>query len=265
MSILECDYVQGGAPVGPSPSCTTLFLPFRYFKIYDTDNRQGLLEAYHDQAIFSMCVNTEALVKDRGGQRAPSLGDYMKNSRNLKRVTDPERRSSFLKHSRLSVVAFLNELPSTKHDLSSFTIDVSLALPSCLSFAVRGLFLENSKTWRSFTRVFLAVPAASGKALSIINDELHISHASTSQVQAAESAIATNSTATLQVNSAVPGLSSATPQQQQMILQFAERSTMNLEWSYKCLSEYNWNFEKAAMAFSSLKESGRIPPEAFVK
>lgn len=265
MSILECDYVQGGAPVGPSPSCTTLFLPFRYFKIYDTDNRQGLLEAYHDQAIFSMCVNTEALVKDRGGQRAPSLGDYLKNSRNLKRVTDPERRSSFLKHSRLSVVAFLNELPSTKHDLSSFTIDVSLALPSCLSFAVRGLFLENSKTWRSFTRVFLAVPAASGKALSIINDELHISHASTSQIQAAESAIATNSTATLQVNSAVPGLSSATPQQQQMILQFAERSTMNLEWSYKCLSENNWNFEKAAMAFSSLKESGRIPPEAFVK
>lgn len=214
-----------------------------------------------------MCVNTEALAKDRGGQRPPSLGDYLKNSRNLKRVTDPERRSSYLKHSRLSVVAFLNELPRTKHDLSSFTIDASLALPSCLSFAVRGLFLENSKTLRSFTRVFLAVPAASGNALSIINDELHISHASPSQVQgaAAETTIATNSTATLQVSPAVASLSSGTPQQQQMIVQFAERSTMNVEWSYKCLSENNWDFEKAAMAFSSLKESGRIPPEAFVK
>ena len=40
------------------------------------------------------------------------------------------RRNSFLKHSRLSVVAFLNELPITKHDLSSFTVDVSLALVS---------------------------------------------------------------------------------------------------------------------------------------
>nr|XP_058954563.1 nuclear RNA export factor 1-like isoform X1 [Pocillopora verrucosa] len=227
----------------------------QYFKIYDTDNRQGLLQAYHDQAIFSMCVNTEALGKDRGGQRAPSLGDYLKYSRNLKRVADPERRSSFLKHSKLSVVAFLNELPSTKHDLSSFTVDVSLALPSCLSFAVRGLFLENSKTLRSFTRVFIAVPAAGGSALSIINDELHISHASPSQVQGAavESTIATNSTETLQVVSAIPAFSSATPQQQQMILQFAERSTMNVEWSYKCLSQNNWNFEKAAMAFSSLK------------
>lgn len=214
-----------------------------------------------------MCVNTEALGKDRGGQRAPSLGDYLKYSRNLKRVADPERRSSFLKHSKLSVVAFLNELPSTKHDLSSFTVDVSLALPSCLSFAVRGLFLENSKTLRSFTRVFIAVPAAGGSALSIINDELHISHASPSQVQGAavESTIATNSTETLQVVSAIPAFSSATPQQQQMILQFAERSTMNVEWSYKCLSQNNWNFEKAAMAFSSLKDSGRIPPEAFVK
>ena len=41
-----------------------------------------------------------------------------------------ERRNSYLKHSRLSVVAFLNELPVTKHDLSSFTVDVSLALVS---------------------------------------------------------------------------------------------------------------------------------------
>ena len=41
-----------------------------------------------------------------------------------------ERRNSFLKHSRLSVVAFLNELPQTKHELTSFTVDVNLALVS---------------------------------------------------------------------------------------------------------------------------------------
>lgn len=251
------------------PAIKELVLKFleQYFKVYDTEDRQGLLEAYHDQAIFSMCVNTETLMKDRGGQRGPSLGEYLKNSRNMRRITDPERRNSFLKHSKLSVVAFLNELPITKHDLSSFTVDVSLALPTCLSFAVRGLFLENSKTLRSFTRVFLAVPAASGKALSIINDELHISHASPAQVQgaASETVVATNSIETLQVNPTALGLSSTTPQQQEMILQFSERSTMNVQWSYKCLSENEWNFEKAALAFSSLKDSGSIPPEAFVK
>ena len=41
-----------------------------------------------------------------------------------------ERRNSLLRHSRLSVVAFLNELPQTKHELTSFTVDVNLALVS---------------------------------------------------------------------------------------------------------------------------------------
>lgn len=41
-----------------------------------------------------------------------------------------ERRNNLLKHSRLSVVAFLNELPGTKHDLKTFTVDVNLALVS---------------------------------------------------------------------------------------------------------------------------------------
>ena len=41
-----------------------------------------------------------------------------------------ERRNSLLKHSRLSVVAFLNELPQTKHELTSFTVDINLALVS---------------------------------------------------------------------------------------------------------------------------------------
>ena len=52
-----------------------------------------------------------------------------------------ERRYSYLKHSRLSVVAFLNELPTTKHDLSSFKIDVSLALVSCHTYRLNNDFL----------------------------------------------------------------------------------------------------------------------------
>ncbi|CAH3016304.1 unnamed protein product [Porites evermanni] len=248
------------------PPIKELVLKFleQYFKIYDTGDRQGLLEAYHDQAIFSLCVNTGVTTKDRSGQRGPSLGEYLKNSRNMKRVIDPERRYSYLKHSRLSVVAFLNELPTTKHDLSSFKIDVSLALPSCLSFAVRGLFLENSKSLRSFTRVFLAVPAAGGKALSIINDELHIRNASSAQVEGtgSESAVPDSQNVSTPQESR---LAVTSPQQQEMLLRFSQQSTMNLEWSYKCLSENNWDYQKAALVFTSLKNNGSIPPEAFVQ
>ncbi|KAL9953113.1 hypothetical protein ACROYT_G040473 [Oculina patagonica] len=252
------------------PAIKELVLQFleQYFKVYDTEDRQGLLEAYHDQAIFSMCVNTETLMKDRSAHRGPSLGEYLKNSRNMKRVAEPERRNNLLKHSRLSVVAFLNELPGTKHDLKTFTVDVNLALPTCLSFVVRGLFLENSKNLRSFTRVFIAVPTASGKALSIINDELHIRNASSAQVEGIASAT-TASTGTIGTLQASPTANSSTlmstPWQQEMVLKFSEQSTMNVQWSYKCLSENEWNYEKAALAFTSLKDGGGIPPEAFVK
>lgn len=34
-------------------------------------------------------------------------------------------RFRLLKHTRLNVVAFLNELPKTQHDIASFTIDVN--------------------------------------------------------------------------------------------------------------------------------------------
>ena len=33
-------------------------------------------------------------------------------------------RFKLLKHTRLNVVAFLNELPRTQHDVSSFVVDV---------------------------------------------------------------------------------------------------------------------------------------------
>ncbi|KAK2549420.1 Nuclear RNA export factor 1 [Acropora cervicornis] len=149
-----------------------------------------------------MCVHFGTMSKDRSAPRGPSLGEYLKNSRNMMRVTEPERRVGLLKHSRLSVVAFLNELPATKHDWSTFTVD---------RFA---------------------------------NET---SASSTEKVSAEVSPV------------------SCTPQQQEMLLKFSQQSTMNLEWSFKCLKENNWDYGKAAHAFTSLKSNGSIPPQAFIK
>lgn len=37
----------------------------------------------------------------------------------------PALRFRLLKHTRLNVVAFLNELPKTQHDVNSFVVDIS--------------------------------------------------------------------------------------------------------------------------------------------
>ena len=49
-------------------------------------------------------------------------------------------RYRLLKHTRLNVVAFLNELPKTQHDTASFNVDVNTytvrsaaSAPRCLS------------------------------------------------------------------------------------------------------------------------------------
>lgn len=85
-----------------------------------------------------------------------SLNEYFKDSRNVRKLKDPSKppplavpptlptrgvcvcggglsalllappamRFKLLKHTRLNVVAFLNELPKTQHDVNSFVVDV---------------------------------------------------------------------------------------------------------------------------------------------
>ncbi|XP_031555922.1 nuclear RNA export factor 1-like [Actinia tenebrosa] len=282
--------VQGSYLVDPEIKKLLLSFLEQYFRIYDSNDRQPLLEAYHDQAIFSMSVNPGSFNREKG-PRGPSLGEYMKSSRNMIRRKEQDVRASLIKHNRLSVVAMLNELPPTTHELSSFVVDVSLAIPTCLHFSIRGFFMEGNKTMRSFTRVFVALPAAGGKSLKIVNDELHVRGPALPQIQAfKKQQESITATSTLQVPAAVPTIpttlptivtvptltpstslttlpipSGLTPEQQQMILQFSRESRMNAEWSKKCLADNGWDYQKSAECFTSLNNQGLIPPGAFIK
>ncbi|KAF1557943.1 Nuclear RNA export factor 1, partial [Eudyptes schlegeli] len=91
----------------------------QYYSIYDSSDRQGLLDAYHDGACCSLSIPF-------GPQTPPrnSLNEYFKDSRNVKKLKDPTMRFKLLKHTRLNVVAFLNELPKTQHDINSFVVDI---------------------------------------------------------------------------------------------------------------------------------------------
>lgn len=51
----------------------------------------------------------------------------MKDSRNLKRVDDVQRRYRLLQLGRVDVVSFLSRLPKTFHDPRSLLVDVPVA------------------------------------------------------------------------------------------------------------------------------------------
>ncbi|CAG09767.1 unnamed protein product, partial [Tetraodon nigroviridis] len=109
----------------------------QYYSVYDSGDRQPLLDAYHDGASFSLTTPYSTQNPSRS-----SLGEYHKDSRNLKRLKDSTIRYRLLKHTRLNVVAFLNELPKTQHDIASFTTDVNTYTNTLLAFTVSGIFKE---------------------------------------------------------------------------------------------------------------------------
>lgn len=96
----------------------------QYFSIYDSKNRQPLLNAYHSEAMFSFTMAYPyGLGKDKN---VAWLNWYQTDNRNILRVQDVERRCKLLKQGQLSVVSFLQDMPETKHDIHSFTVDLTL-------------------------------------------------------------------------------------------------------------------------------------------
>ncbi|GAB1302146.1 Nuclear RNA export factor 1 [Apodemus speciosus] len=219
----------------------------QYYAIYDSGDRQGLLDAYHDGACCSLSIPSNSQNPARN-----NLAEYFKDNRNVKKLKNPTMRFRLLKHTRLNVVAFLNELPKTQHDINSFVVDISAQTSTLLCFSVNGVFKEVDGTsrdsLRAFTRTFIAVPA-SNSGLCIVNDELFVRNASPEEIQRAFAMPAPTPS-----SSPVPTLS---PEQQEMLQAFSTQSGMNLEWSQKCLQDNNWDYTRSAQAFTHLKGQRR--------
>uniref|UniRef100_A0A669CQD7 Nuclear RNA export factor 1 n=1 Tax=Oreochromis niloticus TaxID=8128 RepID=A0A669CQD7_ORENI len=220
----------------------------QYYSIYDSGDRQPLLDAYHDGA--SLSITTPYSTQN------PS-SEYL--SLTKLRLSGFETSPH---HTRLNVVAFLNELPKTQHDIASFTIDVNTYTNTLLSFTVSGVFKEvvvdgkSRESTMAFSRVFITVPAGNS-GLCIVNDQLFIRMATTEEIRRAFVAPAPTPS-----SSPVPTL---TAQQQEMLTAFSQKSGMNLEWSQKCLQDNEWDFSRAAHIFTQLKAEGKIPDVAFIK
>uniref|UniRef100_A0A673HZX1 Nuclear RNA export factor 1-like n=1 Tax=Sinocyclocheilus rhinocerous TaxID=307959 RepID=A0A673HZX1_9TELE len=256
LSVLTSVLLQTQASYFCSEEIKNIILCFlqQYYSIYDSGDRQPLLDAYHDGAAFSLSIPFTL-------QNPSNLGEYQKDSRNIRRMKDdPTTRFRLIKHTRLNVVAFLNELPKTQHDIASLIVDVNTYTATLLAFTVSGVFKEidgkSRDSFRAFSRVFIAVPAGNA-GLCIVNDELFIRNATTEEIRRAFVAPAPTPS-----SSPVPTLSAP---QQEMLAAFSQKSGMNLEWSQKCLQDNDWDFDRAAQIFTGLKAQGKIPDVAFVK
>ncbi|XP_070639981.1 nuclear RNA export factor 3-like isoform X2 [Bos indicus] len=157
-----------------SDELKSLILQFlqQYYLIHDYGDRQGLLCAYHEEACFSLTIPFH--FKDPGPS---SMCAYFKNSRNMKKLKDPDLRFQLLKHTKCDIVHALCGLPKTQHDLKSFMVDMWFQTQTMLCFSVNGVFKEEGRfpgCVRSFTRTFITTPATSS-SFCIVNDKLLVS------------------------------------------------------------------------------------------
>lgn len=224
----------------------------QYFSIFDSKDRSGLLDAYHDNAVFSMTAVKLATTKTE-------VKEFQRDSRNLVRMTNTESRRERLKSGRLNIVSFLNQLPETRHDPSSFTVDIPLVTPTLMCFSVFGILRVVHKglilpPLRSFTRNFFVVPQGAG--FSIVNETLFITGGTEEQIRAYPTPENTPSTS----SAAAP---SATNERDRLITELCSQTRMNRAFAQRCLEQNDWDVQKAFTIFSEINVRGGIPPEAF--
>ena len=250
----------------------------QYFLIFDSENRQPLLDAYVEHACFSMTVSYPPhytnklngyLMENRNLMENKNLMD----NRNLYRINDTNRKQKLLKHGRLPVVSFISEMPQTSHYLNTFTMDISLITDGIMLITVTGLFKELDKKEqpvRYFNRTFIIVPEGNGYCIR--NEQLHISQPTDAQLKQLSSQPQTqmiqdpgSQTPSISGNEKSLTVQLSEDVKQQMTMTLSQQTNMNLEWSLKCLEEVSWNYDNALSAFQEFYKRGQVPAEAFNK
>ncbi|KAM6539266.1 nuclear mRNA export, poly(A)+RNA binding protein [Fusarium falciforme] len=238
-----------------------------FFACYDND-RPGLASRFYDEdSQFSVSISTHS-ARDPDAPAPMAWGSYIKLSRNLTKINHQNARVQRLFRGANSIQDAWKTLPLTRHpdikqELTKYIMDChplqGLADPSGQSpggvdgliITVHGEFEEqdpgtNVTGKRSFSRVFVLGPAKPGRGvIRVVSDML-----------------------SLRAYSALPNVFAApTPppaaadQHQAMIVELSKQTGMTPQYSEMCLTQVNWEFDKALVIFNEKK--AQLPPEAF--
>ncbi|CAG5093839.1 Similar to sbr: Nuclear RNA export factor 1 (Drosophila melanogaster) [Cotesia congregata] len=233
-----------------------------YFNVYDSNSRQPLLDAYLDNAVFTMTISPEVLIDKSSA--------YALKNRNLLCIEN-SRRVKLLNKGRLHVVGCLSEFPKTQHLAGSFTLDVKALTGSMMMIiTVTGLFKElrsEGDVLRQFCRTFIIEQFGTGYCIG--NEQFHLANPTAGQVRLVLQQMHIGNPGYRQIQEDTKMIvkedNTQLPEgiREQMTRALSERTKMKHEWSYKCLSEVNWIYDVAIKAFEEHHKCGSIPPEAF--
>lgn len=232
-----------------------------FFGCFDND-RAGLVSRYYDEdSQFSVSIDTHS-VRSADAPAPMPWGNYVKLSRNLTKITHQNARVQRLFKGGNTIGEAWKSLPPTRHpdikqELGKYIMDCH-KMPGLMDpigqnqtgvdgliIAVHGEFEEHNATTnttgkRSFSRTFILGPAKPGRGMiRVVSDMLSLR---------AYSALP---------NVHVPTVPDATAvsQHQTMIAELSKQTGMTPEYSEMCLTQVNWEFDKAVVIFNEKKVS----------
>jgi nuclear RNA export factor len=229
-----------------------------FFALYDKD-RAALAAKYYDpHSMFSLSVNNSSH-SDKAGKMAPGTWDaYIRKSRSLSKL-DNTRAIIAREHDGVSQVSKCwSSLPTTHHPsmttenakwlVESHTIS-GLPAPSMppgtsvsgLLLTIHGEFdeLDHAKAKRSFDRSFVLGPGAAPGSVRVISDMLILRAYGGSEAWL--------------VDPAVTQANLERAQKEHMVMEFSQKSRLNLKYALLCLEESEWNWDTAVANFESAK------------
>ncbi|KAK4952478.1 nuclear mRNA export, poly(A)+RNA binding protein [Elasticomyces elasticus] len=255
-----------------------------FFAGFDND-RAGLVPHYYDeQSEFSYSVNTQA-PRDANEKTAGGEWEgYLKNSRNLKKITQLPARQARKYRGTKAVTDIMAMLPTTKHpDLAAEARkwmveakivpgvpDATGASPAGVDgflITVHGEFDElkaGQPKKRSFDRTFVFGPGGVA-GVRIVSDMLTLR--TYGGIQAFEPENFDNWTEPTANASlpepAAPGLPAGLSIQQaeQMIAQLVQQTGLTAGYAKDCFDQVGWNYDGAVEAFGRVR--AQLPANAF--
>ncbi|KAL0939258.1 mRNA export factor mex67 [Colletotrichum truncatum] len=239
-----------------------------FFVGYDNDRTNLLAKYYDDNSQFSLAVDTHSIREENLPPPLP-WASYIKQSRNLQKITTPAARAARLTTGREAIWNQWNDLPQTKHpdikaDISKYIMDChllpGLADPSGqtaggvdgMVISVHGQFEECDKAGktglRSFSRSFVLGPGRPGaNPIRVVSDMLCLR--------------AFNPLPNVFVAQGQAPSAQEQQQRQAMIAELSKQTTMTPQYSEMCLSDVAWDFTRALAVFHEKK--AQLPAEAF--
>ncbi|KAK5134353.1 hypothetical protein LTR08_006533 [Meristemomyces frigidus] len=258
---------------------------------FDSDRAALAAHYYDDQSDFSYAVNPQAPnnSEEMGKGGREKWERYLKNSRNLRKITHPSARQTRLSKGAKAIADVFGSLPKTKHpDLASearkWMIEAKMVpgVPDPtgqsasgvdgFNITISGEFEEldsatgQVKKTRSFDRTFILGPGNGPSGVRVVSDMLVVREYGGAHAFETDNAEGWNVDGVQAVpTEAVPQFPAGVTIEiaEQMVTELTKQTGMTLPYSKDCLDQVAWNFEAALEAFGRVKAS--LPPVAFVQ